>query len=129
MNADLRNIGAAVTAAIATGVLQAASAPTNSLQPHDAGQVTAIVEQAAKPIVKEMQARVDYITSNESLPASWSFNAAVLATVSSALTIYGALSDGLQLDKDQVILIGAGGTLLSALAWLIGRWRGKPIGQ
>jgi hypothetical protein len=123
------NIGNVVTAAIATAAAQAASSPNNDMQASDVNKVVSIAEDAARPIVREMQSRVDYITNNESLPKSWSFNAAVVAVLSSALTIYGALSDGLQMDKDQIILIGAGGTLISAAGWLIGRIRGKPIGE
>ncbi len=123
------DIGKIITAAVREGVSQAATAPTNSLEPHDVGQVAAIVEGVAKPAIQEAQARVDYITNQESLPASWSFNAAVVAVVSGALTVYGALSDGYIPASDNLVIIGTAGTLISATMWLIGRLRGKPIGQ
>ncbi len=123
------DIGKIVTAAVMAGVHQAATAPTNTLEPHDAGQVAAIVAAEARPAIQEVQAKVDYITNQESLPTSWSFNAAVVAVVSGALTIYGALSDGYIPTDDNLIIIGTVGTLISAAMWLIGRIRGKPIGQ
>lgn len=123
------DLGRIVTAAIAAAATQAASSPTTELTQKDVPQVVDIAHEAVKPAVREAQARIDYIASQESLPTSWSFNAAVLAVVSSCLTIYGALADGYVASADNIILIGAGGTLLSAAGWLIGRIRGKPIGQ
>jgi hypothetical protein len=117
------------TAAIAAGTAAAATKSDNNMTQADVSKVVAAATPIVEAGLREAQSRVDYITNNESLPASWTFNSAILALLSSGLTLYGALSDGYQANADQIVVIGAGGTFLSAVGWFVGRWRGKPIGQ
>lgn len=119
----------ALNSAIAVAASATARDPRTDLAPKDVPAVVEVAKEMVKPVIADAQARYDYATNNESLPTSWSFNSAWIAVLSSGLTIYGALADGYVAADDNVILIGSGGMLISAAGWLIGRFRGKPIGS
>lgn len=127
--ADRIDLTAVATAAVAAGAAAAASDPRVLMDQEDVGQVVKAAEPVVKEAVREAQATVDYLTNNESLPQSWSFNTALTTVVSSALGIYGALSDGYDPSVDNLVLTGLLVSFISGVTGIYARvFVKKPIG-
>lgn len=124
------DIGGVVTAAIAAAAAQAAASPDNDLKQQDVHKVVSVAQDAAKPVVRELQSRIDYITNNENLVQSWSFTGGLTAAVGAIGTILEKLWDGYQPAVDNPGLILPVVTVLGAGVVLYGRLvASKPIGQ
>jgi len=118
-----------VNAAVAAAANVAAADPANNLKRSDVPKMVEVGIEAARPIIHEAQARYDYATDNENPFASWGLNASVLAGISGAYGMVEALWDGFQPTDDKTAIITGIASIGAGIMYLIGRYRGKPIGS
>lgn len=125
------DLNRAISAAITAGVTAVAADPSTPLHQQQVPQVVDAANQVVQnlPSVKAAQATFDYATSNESPFASWGVYGAISSGFSGGYTILEALWDGFDPTNDKSSILTGGMALLACGLFLLGRYRGKPIGQ
>lgn len=116
-------------AAVAAGVVAAASAPNNDLQQKDAPVVTAVVTEQLKPVIEDAQARIDHASNQEPFYLSRQWWVTVLSLLSAMLGLAGYAFPA-EMQQQALAIIMAAVGLISTVTLFYNRYFArKPIGK